>query len=89
MTQRISRNGRITAYGLACGYTERHEVDKIAVKLWRENGPYHVACYDHRDQQMITSGFSTRSLARARKEYDKWVAWADKYANSLERTTAI
>lgn len=86
--QRISRGGRITAYGLACGYTEDHTVDKIAVRLWRESGTYHVRVYDHLDQQMITwEGYI--GLAKARKEYDKWVAWADKFANSLERNTAI
>lgn len=41
------RNGQLSSYALACGYTQTVEENGIAVRLWQEHGIYHVRAHDH------------------------------------------
>ena len=36
------KNGKLTAYGLRCGYVEHFRKFLTSVKLWEEHSTYHV-----------------------------------------------
>lgn len=43
----LTKTGRLTSYGFACGYIEKKVVDFIQTTLWHEGGPcYHVRQHD-------------------------------------------
>ena len=42
-----TKTGRLTAYALLCGYTERREHEGVCTTLWAEHGHYHVRQHDH------------------------------------------
>lgn len=71
----IERNGKITPYGLACGYVEQYEGATYGVRLWQE-GCYHVRVHH-------TSGYvgyiqdsweSFGTLTEARRAYVKRIS---------------
>lgn len=63
MPNLTDRRGRLTAYGLSCGYVRtwrnRHGAD---VRLWREHGTYLISA----DGRLLY-GRGSRSLAKASK----------------------
>jgi hypothetical protein len=62
--------GRLTAYGLSCGYIERKKLGFISVTLWREHDVYHVRAHDHdTGQRVLWDSFDT--LFAARRYYDE------------------
>lgn len=69
--------GRLTAYGLSCGYIERKKIGFVSVTLWRERdcflharkNCYHVRAYNHdTENQVFLTSFDT--LSAARRNYD-------------------
>lgn len=63
-----AKTGRITAYGFACGYIERHESCGVAVTLWKEHGTYHVRAHGGNIGRIFWDSFP--NLAAARKRYE-------------------
>jgi len=62
------KRGRVTAYGLACGYVETKSGHGRDVTLWREHGTYHVRATDTETRaRVFWDSFAT--LADARKRY--------------------
>lgn len=57
-------DGRLSAYGLACGYVERRERNGISVELWREHGAYHVRAHDSAAGRIHWSGSTSLTTAR-------------------------
>jgi penicillin-binding protein-related factor A (putative recombinase) len=49
--------GRLTDYGLACGYVDKFEMKdedrNISVKLFSEHGVYHLEAYDHEKMERL------------------------------------
>ena len=62
--------GDITAYALACGYTqERYMSPGVHITLWHEGGPmYHVRAHDHAAGTRLF-WHTTPSLKEARAVY--------------------
>lgn len=63
------KNGKLTAYGLACGYVETHEKDTKKVELYVQHECYHVRFFDTGKQFKWIEWNSTRSLTDARKMF--------------------
>lgn len=62
------KRGRLTSYGLACGYVETKADGPLVVTLWREHGAYHVRARNERSgRRAFWESF--RLLADARKHY--------------------
>lgn len=61
--------GRISAYGLACGYVESVYHGRVNVCLWAEGGCYHVRAHDHGERRRVFWE-SFRLLSDARKHFD-------------------
>jgi hypothetical protein len=62
------KRGRVTAYGLACGYVETKDGYGRTARLWREHGAYHVrATVTATRARVFWESFAT--LADARKRY--------------------
>lgn len=60
-----TKDGRISAYGFACGYIEAVENGYKRATILMEHGVYHV-------QWKLDDGWATfDALADAREEYDK------------------
>jgi hypothetical protein len=75
MFKTVSKDGTLTAYGLACGYVESEwfnvnlpSTEGIKVTLWHELGCYHVRAHDFDASKRIFWD-SFRSLPEARKRY--------------------
>lgn len=72
-----TKDGRISAYGFACGYIEAVENDYKYVTIWAEHGAYHVRWQldkgeVYRYWTCEDNGWATfDALADARKQYDK------------------
>lgn len=64
------KDGRLTAYGLACGYVEKFEGGGKILTLWHEGGTvYHVRLYDlDNHTRVFWEGFE--KLTEARKLFD-------------------
>lgn len=62
-------SGKITGYGLACGYVETHEKEAKKVELYMEHECYHVRFFDKGQQIKWIEWNSTRSLTIARKMF--------------------
>lgn len=64
-------NGRLTSYGLACGYIENKEIKPgIEITLWHEGGPnYHVRAHDFNTHTRLFWDTFTK-LSRARNRFD-------------------
>lgn len=60
MKELKTKTGRITRYGLSCGYVEKHE---CGAKIGMENGVVRVWCPTHEKWEYYNS------LATARKMY--------------------
>jgi hypothetical protein len=65
------KRGRLTAYGLACGYVEKREHGAINVTLWREHSCYHVRAYDN-ELKACRFWLSFNSLTKARAHFTGW-----------------
>jgi hypothetical protein len=48
-----TKRGRLTAYGLACGYIESKSVGDVGTTLHREHGVYHVRQFDRRPEASV------------------------------------
>lgn len=68
-----TKSGRLTAYGLACGYIEECEYDGIRTTLWHEGGPtLHVRQHDfNKHERVFWECFSFDEILLARKRYDE------------------
>jgi predicted metal-dependent hydrolase len=62
--------GRLTSYGLSCGFIERKQASGVSVTLWREHACYHVRMVECDTARRIF-WFSFRTLGDARRHYDK------------------
>ena len=65
-----TKQGHLTAYGLACGYIEQRDLAPgVQVTLWHEGGPlYHVRAHDHNTHVRLF-WFTSPSLKECRKVY--------------------
>jgi hypothetical protein len=63
-----SATGRLTAYGLSCGYVEQHEAENIRTTLWKEHGTYHVRAHSENLGRLFWESF--RTLGEATKRYN-------------------
>lgn len=63
------KRGRLTDYGLSCGYVEFRELDGglYTIRLWKEHGAYHVRMHHKYNGRIFWDVFST--LTEARKRY--------------------
>lgn len=64
-----TKRGRITRYGLACGYVERSDADEYRVSLWSEHGVLHVRAHDFKTG-VRQLWHSTTDLREARRVFD-------------------
>lgn len=62
-------DGRVSAYGLACGYIERATLSETQLSLWCEHGVYHVRAHDFGGHGRLFWD-SFRLLSAARKRFD-------------------
>ncbi|KKK65146.1 hypothetical protein LCGC14_2977100 [marine sediment metagenome] len=63
-----TKSGLISAYGLACGYTESKPGKGGSTQLWMEHGVFHVRKHDFdTGQRIFWKSFST--LAEARRAF--------------------
>ena len=62
-----NKNGSVSAYGFACGYTETFENGDARVSLSEQHGVYHMKGFDQAGRFYHTYG----TLAIARKFYAK------------------
>ncbi len=63
---RLQNHGKLTAYGLACGYHDGREFDGLRLSLWQEHGTYHVRLHDHRrGVRACWNSYDTLKAARA------------------------
>ena len=68
-----NRAGRLTRYGLSCGYLETKEVGDVVITMWQEGGPLvHVRAHDFSIGKRL-SWESFEKLNDARKYFDKLV----------------
>ncbi len=70
--QAHTQNGRLTAYGLSCGYIDVFQPGgPVWVTLWRECGMYHVRVVDDEARGNETNGVlaweARRTLTAAHK----------------------
>lgn len=56
--------GRLTSYGLACGYIERYELGEYSVQLWHEGACFHVRLHSTYDGRIFWDSFERLSDAR-------------------------
>ncbi len=64
------KDGKLTAYGFACGYMEYREFnDGHSIRLWQEHGVYHVRMHHKYNGRIFWDSF--RTLTEARKRYQK------------------
>lgn len=65
-----NNRGRLTAYGLSCGYVERTETrdGDLSLSLWREHGAFHVR--EHSRSAGRRFWYSYATLTEARNRYD-------------------
>jgi hypothetical protein len=69
--------GRLTRYGLACGYVEQTWINETHVSLWMEHSTLHVRAHDHSEgKRLLWDSFST--VTEARKDFDKTVRSLNK-----------
>lgn len=61
-----TKAGRVSEYGMSCGYVEAFENDHGRVRLYREHGCYHVRGVLF-SERVVESG---PSLVEARKLFD-------------------
>ncbi len=69
MPELRTARGRISAYGLACGYAESAYHGRVNVTLWAEHGVYHVRAHDHGNKRRVFWK-SFHRLSDARKHFD-------------------
>lgn len=66
-----TRDGKLTSYGLACGYVEKWRTigtRDITVTLWKEGGVYHVRSHNFTSQRRL-AWRSFHKLTNARREF--------------------
>ncbi len=68
MPELRTSNGRVSAYGFACGYIEQAKIKTISLRLWSENGCYHVRAHDFETHGRLFWD-SFRLLSGARKRF--------------------
>jgi hypothetical protein len=60
-----NKNGTLSNYGFACGYTEEVEIVGVRLQLWKE-GLWQVRAHDHRTgQRLFWESFDKKSDAIA------------------------
>ena len=67
--QLMTADGRVSAYGLACGYVERVTLGATQLSLWCEHGVYHVRAHEFGGHGRLFWD-SFRLLGAARKRFD-------------------
>ena len=73
-TNIFNKNGFLSAYGLACGYIQKHETKTHETQLYIEHSIYHV-------RQVVISKYSRsvdfwqcfETLSEAKKQYKKLI----------------
>ena len=72
-----NKNGRVSAYGFACGCVETAENEHKHVTIWAESGVYHVRWQLDKGEKFRyweregNDWETYERLADARKQYDK------------------
>ncbi len=69
MSELRTANGRISAYGFACGYVEQAKIGDIRIRLWINHGCYHVRAHEHGfggRGRLFWDSFRTLGAARKR-----------------------
>jgi hypothetical protein len=57
--------GRLTSYGLSCGFIERERVGDVSITLWREHDCYHVRGHNHATgKRLFWDGYKRLDAAR-------------------------
>lgn len=64
-----TKSGRLTLYGLSCGYIEQTILGMHRVRLWREHNCLHVKAFDHGEKLTLAHERFTR-LTAARDYFD-------------------
>jgi len=73
MAKLRNQAGRLTAYGLACGYVEQFEYNDQRITLWHEGGiVYHVRHHDFKKGERVFWN-AYEKLSKARECYDQAV----------------
>jgi hypothetical protein len=65
-----TKRGRVTPYGLACGYIEQFEHNGKRVTLWLEHGALHVRAHDFTEHQRLFWD-CPETLTAARARFDR------------------
>jgi hypothetical protein len=65
-----NKKGELTLYGLACGYVQEFEQNKVRL-IMEKDGCYHVKVFDHNNMVRITWE-SCNKLAEARRWFNYW-----------------
>lgn len=71
-------DGRLNAYGLACGYVQKHATDKthssVQTHMWREGNCYHMrTTFDSATQFQRLAWDTADTLTEAYKLYGKHI----------------
>ncbi len=64
-----TKRGRVTRYGLACGYQEYRERDGISIEMWGEHGIIHVCANNHNKVHMRIMWQSFHTMKDARLSF--------------------
>lgn len=87
-----TKAGKLTPYGLSCGYVELFEIGGVTIRLWLEHGTYHVRGHNHTTgQRLYWEAFPGNNLTEARRFYDRACAKERKRHEyvTAERTRAL
>lgn len=64
-----TKRGRLTRYGLACGYIERKRIGQVETTLWMEHGCLHVRQHDFGASQRVFWDSFDKDLTKARRRF--------------------
>jgi hypothetical protein len=67
--QFYTASGRLSEYGLACGYVERHTTGAVDTELYREHNCYHVRTFDGDKRPTRVAWSVADTLTEAHKHY--------------------
>jgi hypothetical protein len=65
------KDGKLSFYGLCCGYVERFNTDKIWIELYIEHGHIHLRSGFHGKQWHVWETYFPNQLTEARKYFKK------------------
>jgi len=66
-----NKNKTLSPYGLACGYIEKKENEKMYKILYKEHNTYHIQSGNHNQIYNIWQTFEPNELTKARQFFNQ------------------